>query len=535
MINILVLLQFTVGAFVVVSQGKDHFEFAELLPNNTAAYFSVPDATRLKSQWGESDFSNLLRSKIVKTEVDGVSNRLVPRLKSITERFGLFIDEVAEIPHKQVGIAWVPNPDGALTTCIFVDAGENSPAVEILIGNIAAANGQPRPAESKTMVGSVCLEERRFSDGTFFAYFVDRGCILICGEITLAKEMARNWSTKNQHTLYEAPEFIRCRPPSAQVVKFFLRPSVLLKAVPERPRGLISLRGYIPKLLDHLGVIHGGLEMVSNSGADLIVTIDIDVNGTPSIVSKQGGRKALDDINQIFGLSSQSYHELSFRFDRVLDLIWNPGSNASKDLESINPLAAFFRDRLFAATSPDGQVTVVVPLQDPEGSGDQVIQIVRGAIEQFGLRVEKRNSREKTYFGAIRPETSKTACAFGIDRENLVFTSTEQFWQTGTNDELGTLDESLELVLIRAYLHKHIQADRKRLLTQFFNFSTLAEEKAEIEMRTEPSPLIKVLGLHDPAGIWRDLSERIGPGAAVLYQTDTGYRYQFLTLKRSND
>jgi hypothetical protein len=137
------------------ARGEDAPAVAQLLPPQTMVLVSVPDVPELKHQSADSLFGQLLADKALQPFLDELRGKIDEASGIVTEKLGLSLSELAEIPEGEVTLAVVAPKPGKLAGLLLFDYGEHGEQVEKLLEKGHAAAQEEGCEHSTQMIGDV--------------------------------------------------------------------------------------------------------------------------------------------------------------------------------------------------------------------------------------------------------------------------------------------------------------------------------------------------------------------------------------------
>lgn len=151
----LLSLGFAVCAAMQPVRGEDAPAVEQLLPPQTMLMFSVPDVPELKAQGAESLLGKLLADPALQPFLDEVRGKLDEASNAVSEKLGLTLSDLADLPQGEVTFAIVAPKPGKLAGLMLFDYGEHGDEIEKLLEQGHAAAVEQGCEHSTQMIGDV--------------------------------------------------------------------------------------------------------------------------------------------------------------------------------------------------------------------------------------------------------------------------------------------------------------------------------------------------------------------------------------------
>lgn len=152
---VLLSLGFALCTAMQPVRGEDDPAVELLLPPQTMLMFSVPDVPELKSQGADSLFGKLLADPALQPFLDEVRGKLDEASNAVSEKLGLTLSDLADLPQGEVTFAIVAPKPGKLAGLMLFDYGENGEKIDKLLEQGHTAAVEQGCEHSTQMVGDV--------------------------------------------------------------------------------------------------------------------------------------------------------------------------------------------------------------------------------------------------------------------------------------------------------------------------------------------------------------------------------------------
>lgn len=152
---VLLSLGFALCTAMQPVRGEDEPAVELLLPPQTMLMFSVPDVPELKSQGADSLFGKLLADPALQPFLDEVRGKLDEASNAVSEKLGLTLSDLADLPQGEVTFAIVAPKPGKLAGLMLFDYGENGEKIDKLLEQGHTAAVEQGCEHSTQMVGDV--------------------------------------------------------------------------------------------------------------------------------------------------------------------------------------------------------------------------------------------------------------------------------------------------------------------------------------------------------------------------------------------
>lgn len=136
-------------------RGEDDPVVEQLLPPQTMLMISVPDVPELKAQGADSLFGKLLADPALQPFLDEVRGKLDEASNAVSEKLGLTLSDLADLPQGEVTFALVAPKPGKLAGLMLFDYGENGEKIDKLLEQGHSAAVEQGCEHSTQMVGDV--------------------------------------------------------------------------------------------------------------------------------------------------------------------------------------------------------------------------------------------------------------------------------------------------------------------------------------------------------------------------------------------
>ncbi|MFN9851667.1 MAG: hypothetical protein ACK57P_07610, partial [Planctomycetota bacterium] len=165
-----------------------------LFSNKTLLYMRIDDTRDLKERLSVTGMGKMAEDPQIKPILGTFYSTLIGSMQGVQDAIGLNIEELLSVPNGEFAIALV----GTKTEpafCVMLEAGEELPALQLLLDRaLQAAEQAGRTPETKE-VGKITLTTvsgRRSGENAGF--FIDSGVFVACTKIDYLEQLALVWT-----------------------------------------------------------------------------------------------------------------------------------------------------------------------------------------------------------------------------------------------------------------------------------------------------------------------------------------------------
>ncbi len=167
----------------------------KLFPDNTLGYIRVDDSRELQAKLKETSMGRLGEDPQIKPIIREFYGTLVDSLQEMQSQIGINLDELLRIPNGELAFAVVPTKTKP-AVCLLLEAGDELPPVEILIGKLEdSMSAQGFAKQTKELAGVQLITwSNPNDDDEQVGYFIHSGCLVLSSRIDEAEILARTWT-----------------------------------------------------------------------------------------------------------------------------------------------------------------------------------------------------------------------------------------------------------------------------------------------------------------------------------------------------
>lgn len=166
----------------------------KLFSQKTLAYARVDDTRELKAKLAQTSGGKLSQDPQLKPILGSFYSTFSTLVQGMEDAIGVNLDELLSIPNGELAIGLVPTKTEPVF-CALIEAGEELPAVELMIGRLESqisANGGVKTTKeigkiSVTQIRNGTREDRQLG------FFVNSGVLVVCNNAEYAETLAQIW------------------------------------------------------------------------------------------------------------------------------------------------------------------------------------------------------------------------------------------------------------------------------------------------------------------------------------------------------
>jgi len=193
------ILHFLLGTALLLTTGLN-FASAQrptaprLFSNKTLAYLRIDDTKDLKDRLSVTGMGKMAEDPQIKPILGAFYSTLIGSMQEVQDAIGLDIEELLSVPNGEFAIALV----GTKTEpafCVMLEAGDELPALQLLLDRALQAADQAGRAPETKEVGKITLTTvsgRR--PGESAGFFIDSGVFIASTKIEYLEQLALVWT-----------------------------------------------------------------------------------------------------------------------------------------------------------------------------------------------------------------------------------------------------------------------------------------------------------------------------------------------------
>ena len=498
---------------------------AKVLPNSTTALIAFPDFQQFRKSYFNSSISRASESTPNSTDFQTCLNAIEALFNRKTKGLGIFANELLDIPTSEFSIAFIQSAAGGVNWCLFVNAGPELPAIEIML---------PVKESSKThQIGEILVCDRRSdSMGNFASFFQDDWAV-VGNNSDVVKDIAVHWNGNRKDGLAQDPNFQlawkRWSPAKTSHCCIYLSVQEALRSFRSsvsKISGPFSFVGNIDELVSSVFMDFG----FRTEGKDFSATINLN---SPQKVDLASAEK-YDFSSIAFDASDSSMSVVLMTLDYSKLFDWNVfgrqsvqaglGSNMLVDVAK-----STLANRLICTTRSDGEYLIRVLLTNPENAQGQLLPIVENFMVGFGLRCEAEMQKSNKVYSAWSSNSVKRdepAVQFGIVGTELLISSIPLARSASFSAE----DLLSDYIAFKLVCDKITYATDVQLYSQYVDLNRILKLCSQQRPTDFSMKMARALGIVDWTNIFSGLANSVGPAGASLRQTDFGIVFEFFIL-----
>ena len=166
----------------------------KLFTDKTLLYARVDDTRELKAKMAQTSGGRLSEDPQLKPIIGSFYSTFSTLVQGMQDVVGVSLDELLSIPNGELAIGLVPTKASPVL-CAMLEAGDELPAVELMIGrlenNISSSGGVKSTKEigkiSVTQIRNGTREDRQLG------FFLNSGVLVVCNNAEYAETLAQIW------------------------------------------------------------------------------------------------------------------------------------------------------------------------------------------------------------------------------------------------------------------------------------------------------------------------------------------------------
>ncbi len=228
-----------------------------LFPADTLAYVRVDDSRDMQAKLKETTMGRLTDDPQIKPIINEFYSSMSGVLQQVQQALGVSFEEVLGIPNGEVAFAVVPTEEDP-AICILLEAGDELPAVEILLGKLEDRITEQGAIRKTKKVGTIemVLYEDPDSRSRQFGYFMDSGVFVGCSKVAYIEKLAMIWTGNgiDHKSLADNRKFTTIMSQSVGVagerpqMSFYVDPMAIVRQATKGNSGAAMFMTFIPVL-----------------------------------------------------------------------------------------------------------------------------------------------------------------------------------------------------------------------------------------------------------------------------------------------
>lgn len=168
----------------------------QLFPKETLIYGRVNDSRELRDKLEESNIGRLGNDPKLKPILDTFYNSFAESIQEqLMENVGIDLNEMLSIPNGELAFALLPGERDPIV-CILLEAGDELPAVEILLDRLQETFERRGAQKEESKVSDIEIVQWRDPnrESRQMGYFIDSGVIVLTSKADMIEELAKTWT-----------------------------------------------------------------------------------------------------------------------------------------------------------------------------------------------------------------------------------------------------------------------------------------------------------------------------------------------------
>ena len=165
-----------------------------LFSDKTLLYARVDDTRELKAKMAQTSGGRLSEDPQLKPIIGSFYSTFSTLVQGMQDVVGVSLDELLSIPNGEIAIGLVPTKTTPVF-CALLEAGDELPAVELMIGRLESRISTSGGVKSTKEIGKITVTQIR--NGTRedqqLGFFLNAGVLVVCNNPEYAETLAQIW------------------------------------------------------------------------------------------------------------------------------------------------------------------------------------------------------------------------------------------------------------------------------------------------------------------------------------------------------
>ena len=166
----------------------------KLFSQKTLLYARIDDTRELKAKMAQTSLGRIYEDPQIKPIIGSFYSTFSNLVQGMQQAVGVNLDELLSIPNGELAIGLVPTK-GNPVFCALVEAGEELPAVELMIGRLESAIATGGGVKTTKEIGKITVNQ--IKNGTRedrqLGFFLNSGVLVVCSNAEYAETLALIW------------------------------------------------------------------------------------------------------------------------------------------------------------------------------------------------------------------------------------------------------------------------------------------------------------------------------------------------------
>ena len=192
--KIAILVSFILATFSPALAWAQRPTAPRLFSQKTLLYARVDDTRELKAKLAQTSMGKLSDDPKLKPIIGSFYSTFSTLVQGMQEAVGVNLDELLSIPNGELAIALIPTKTTPVF-CAMVEAGDELPAVELMIGRLESRISASGGTKSSKEVGKITVNQIRngASEDRQLGFFLQSGVLVVCTNADYAETLAQIW------------------------------------------------------------------------------------------------------------------------------------------------------------------------------------------------------------------------------------------------------------------------------------------------------------------------------------------------------
>ncbi len=190
----------TLIALLLVSAFSPRIAWAQrptapkLFSDKTLIYARVDDTRELKAKMAQTSGGRLSEDPQLKPIIGSFYSTFSTLVQGMQDVVGVSLDELLSIPNGELAIGLVPTKASPVF-CALLEAGDELPAVELMIGRLESRISSGGGVKSTKEIGKISVTQIRngTQEDRQLGFFLNSGVLVVCNNAEYAETLAQIW------------------------------------------------------------------------------------------------------------------------------------------------------------------------------------------------------------------------------------------------------------------------------------------------------------------------------------------------------
>ena len=166
----------------------------KLFSQKTLLYARVDDTRELKSKMAQTSMGRLSDDPQLKPIIGSFYSTFSSLVQGMQEAVGVNLDELLSIPNGELAIGLIPTKTTPVF-CALVEAGDELPAVELMIGRLESRIASSGGTKTTKEVGNITVNQIKNGnrEDRQLGFFLNSGTLVVCSNAEYAETLAQIW------------------------------------------------------------------------------------------------------------------------------------------------------------------------------------------------------------------------------------------------------------------------------------------------------------------------------------------------------